>query len=182
VPNDAGLEAFDTSGEPQPASEAVSAKESAAASFIRQVNEIPESRRLRVDAFVRGAVARTVNIHVDALPPGGSLEECGLDSLALLDLQFRIEKAVALRVPWNCVAEVIRADLGVNAAEDVDGRLSGAARELLAELMPEASDVIALPGITLDTIQQLYSVETLVRIVSYVCRSAVPRCLQQAEP
>jgi epothilone polyketide synthase D len=58
-----------------------------------------DERRRRIAESVHAAVAHALDMEISRLHPQRPLSECGLDSLAGMDIKNRLERALAVRIP-----------------------------------------------------------------------------------
>lgn len=92
------------------------------------------------------------------------IDDLGAESLDLLDIVFRLERAFSIKIP--------RGDLERQASDsldgepyEVDGVLTAAALEKLKEAMPEVDPSAFKPGLLTKDIPRLFTVRTFQNIV-----------------
>ncbi len=113
---------------------------------------------------VRECIAEALQRDVDDVALGSNLvDDLGADSLAFLDIVFRLEQAFDIQITRG---EMERAARGDMSEEDFapNGVISNAGLERLRELMPEASSRIH-PGLKPMQILTLFTTQTFVNMV-----------------
>ena len=103
---------------------------------------------------------------VEVTPESSLFSDLGAESLDLLDIIFRLEKAFGIKIPRGNVALEILATSGVRE-EDVivDGAVTELGAKLLREHMPEVKPEKIKAGFCLDDIPSLFTVQTFVKTV-----------------
>ncbi len=99
------------------------------------------------------------SVHLDS----NLVDDLGADSLAFLDIVFKLEQAFDIEITRGEMERVARGDMGEEEFAP-DGVVSEAGLVRLRELMPESVDRIA-PGLRPGGILGLFTVQTFLRIV-----------------
>ncbi len=114
---------------------------------------------------VRRCVAEALGLEVDAVPLDANLfGELGADSLALLDIVFRIEQAFDIQITRGEMERAARGDMSDDEFAP-NGVISEAGLERLRRLMPEAGERIK-QGLKPADILTLFSVRTFLNMVN----------------
>ena len=114
--------------------------------------------------IVAGCIADALAIDVAGVKLDSNLmADLGADSLALLDIVFRLEQAFNIQITRG---EMERAARGEMSEEEFapDGVISEAGLDRLRSLLPEAAERIH-PGLRTGQILTLFSVRTFVNMV-----------------
>ncbi|MFE6921001.1 acyl carrier protein [Nocardia sp. NPDC057663] len=121
---------------------------------------------------VQEAVAEAVGIDLDEAEPDATvLGELGAESIDLLDILFRIERKVGVKIQASEIAELLQGELSDEEFEDADGIISSAGLAQLASVLPQI-DVAELAGkLTADQVMTLFTVRNLAEMAS--ARSAL---------
>ena len=91
------------------------------------------------------------------------IDDLGAESLDLLDIVYRLERAFGIKIPrGNIEAEARQATEG---EYEVDGVLTELALRKLSEVMPEVAPEEIKPGLTVKDIARLFLVETFYNLV-----------------
>ncbi|MBF6451847.1 acyl carrier protein [Nocardia cyriacigeorgica] len=116
---------------------------------------------------VREAVAEAVGIEVDEAEPDATvLGELGAESIDLLDILFRIERKVGVKIQAAEIAELLQGELSDEEFEDADGRITPAGRAQLARALPQL-DPSTLPStLTADQVMTLFTVRNLAEMAT----------------
>lgn len=115
-------------------------------------------------AVVRLCVAEALALDVERVTLDANLmDELAADSLALLDIVFRLEQAFQLQITRGEMERAARGDM-TDEEFAPNGVISEAGLLRLRTLMPEAAGRIA-PGLRPGHILTLFSVRTLLNLV-----------------
>lgn len=124
-----------------------------------QENEIFEKVK---DAIVDALCAEDMEVTAESTLFG----ELGAESLDLLDIIFRLEKAFGIKIPRGNMVQEILDSAGVKEEElIVDGAVTELGAKLLRERMPEVKPEKIPAGFSLDDIPALFTVQTFVNTV-----------------
>jgi acyl carrier protein len=126
------------------------------------VSTLPATSAERAEV-VRGCIAEALNVDTNTVSLSSNLmDDLGADSLAFLDIVFRIEQAFGIEITRG---EMERAARGTMSEEEFapQGVVSDAGLARLRELMPEGGSRIA-PGLRANQILTLFTVTTFANI------------------
>jgi acyl carrier protein len=130
------------------------------------VDEVLGERRGEIEPAVRRCIADAFNVAIERVTPSATLtEELGGESLDFLDLAYRLETTFAVKIPRDGIRIAAQATLGPNF--DNRGLLSEEALERLRTLLPEVDQSRLARGLTTTRINDLFTVETFVRLVAW---------------
>lgn len=120
------------------------------------------------ECFVEALGVEPEEVHLRAKV----IDELGAESLDLLDIVYRLERAFGIKIPrGNIEAEARQATDG---EYEVDGVLTDKAIKQLREHMPEVDPAEWKPGLTVKDIPRLFVVETFVNLVLRLRSEQVP--------
>lgn len=120
----------------------------------------PETRA----TIVRACVAESLSLAVDQVQLDANLmDELGADSLAFLDIVFRLEQEFDIQITRGEMERAARGDMSEDEFAP-DGVISEAGLVRLRTLMPEAGDRIQ-PGLRPGQILTLFTVRTFLNMV-----------------
>jgi len=115
---------------------------------------------------VRRAFADALGLSLGDVAFGSTvLGDLGAESLDLLDIAFRLERAFDIRIPRGGIEQTGRQGLGENEAYEVGGVLTRAALDRLAEAMPEVPPAEFRTGLKVSEVGTLLRVGTFYNIV-----------------
>ena len=92
------------------------------------------------------------------------LADLGAESLDLLDIAFRLERAFDIRIPRGGIEQNSRQGLAEGEAYEVNGVLTAAALDRLAEMMPEVDRSEFRDGLKVSEVPTLWRVGTFYNI------------------
>ncbi|OLF15012.1 acyl carrier protein [Actinophytocola xanthii] len=111
---------------------------------------------------VRSAVAEAVGIdETDAEPNATVLGDLGAESIDLLDILFRIERKVGVKISANEIAELLQGDLSDEEFEGEDGVITEAGLAQLASVLPQIDRAELAGKVTADDVMTLFTVQNL---------------------
>jgi acyl carrier protein len=119
---------------------------------------------------VRESIVEALGVDEEEVTPAATLfEDLGAESLDLLDIVFRLEKAFGIKIPRGGIQQDILATEGIKE-EDVlvDGAFTALGAQKLRERMPEIDKDRIHEGFRVDDIPTLFTVQTFVNIVKQV--------------
>ncbi len=117
-------------------------------------------------AGVRRAFADALGLGVEEVAFSSSvLGELGAESLDLLDIAFRLERAFDIRIPRGGIESTGRQGLGEAEPYEVGGVLTRAALDRLAAAMPEVPRAEFRQGLKVSEVGTLLRVGTFYNIV-----------------
>jgi acyl carrier protein len=112
---------------------------------------------------VRRCVAQAIDVEVDRVRLDANLmDDLGADSLAFLDIVFRIEQAFGIEITRGEIERTARGDMSEEEFAP-GGVVSEAGLARLRELLPEGASRIR-PGLRPGQILGLFTVETFLKI------------------
>jgi len=116
---------------------------------------------------VKEAIVDALGVDAEEVRPSSVLfDDLGAESLDLLDIVFRLEKAFGIKIPRGGLQQDILAAEGVKEADVlVDGTLTELGAKMLKERMPEVNQDKLVAGFRIDDIPTLFTVQTFVKIV-----------------
>jgi acyl carrier protein len=117
-------------------------------------------------AKVRGAFADALGLSLDEVEFGSVvLSGLGAESLDLLDIAFRLERAFDIRIPRGGIEQTSRQGLEESEPYEVAGVLTRSALDRLAEAMPEVPAAEFRDGLKTSEVATLLRVGTFYNIV-----------------
>jgi acyl carrier protein len=119
---------------------------------------------------VQESIVEALGVDEEEVTPAATLfEDLGAESLDLLDIVFRLEKAFGIKIPRSGIQQDILASEGLKE-EDllVDGAFTALGAQKLRERMPEIDKDRIQEGLRVDDIPTLFTVQTFVNIVKQV--------------
>jgi acyl carrier protein len=116
---------------------------------------------------VKEAIVDALGVDADEVRPDSVLfDDLGAESLDLLDIVFRLEKAFGIKIPRGGVQQDLLAAEGIKEQDViVDGALTALGAEKLRERMTEVKGEKIKAGFRIDDIPTLFTVQTFVNIV-----------------
>ncbi|MCX8043172.1 MAG: acyl carrier protein [Desulfobacterota bacterium] len=116
---------------------------------------------------VKEAVVEALGVDPDEVKPESVLfDDLGAESLDLLDIVFRLEKAFDIKIPRGGIQQDILAAEGVSEQDViVDGALTELGAQKLRERLSEVNPEKIKAGFRIDDIPTLFTVQTFVNIV-----------------
>ena len=123
----------------------------------------PQAAALIADALAR----EPAEVRLDSR----LVADLGAESIDFLDIVFRLEQAFAVRIPRGQILEEARGELSEEEFH-TDGVLSAAGLARLREVLDEVAPEFLAPGLRVDDVPYLFTVETLCKAVARAQRSA----------
>jgi len=116
---------------------------------------------------VKEAIVEALGVDESEVKPTSVLfDDLGAESLDLLDIVFRLEKAFDIKIPRGGIQQDILAAEGISEQEViVDGALTELGAQKLRERMTEVNPEKIKAGFRIDDIPTLFTVQTFVNIV-----------------
>lgn len=125
---------------------------------------LPHDVDPEIFAVVRSCFAEALGLDEDEVAYDSRvIDDLGAESLDLLDIVYRLERAFDIRIPRGGIERAARD--GVDGEYEVNGILTDLARERLAEAMPEVPPEEFRPGLKVSEIPLLFRVGTFYRLV-----------------
>ncbi len=124
----------------------------------------------------RKAIAETLNIDLDRIKPDSSLiKDLGAESLDFLDINYRLEQRFGIKMARRFILEHVEEMIGEGTAVDDTGKLTDKAIALLKIRLGEKARDLK-PGIYIDEVTSLITVESLAQGVMDILASIPERC------
>ena len=98
------------------------------------------------------------------------MDDLGAESIDLLDIVFRLERAFDVQIPRGDIEAQARTAAGDEPYE-IDGVLTTYGLQKLQEVMPEVDPTAFRAGLTARDIPRLFTVETFYNICLNLCRA-----------
>ncbi|WP_306364887.1 acyl carrier protein [Nocardia sp. CC227C] len=118
-------------------------------------------------AAVQQSVAEAVGLDIDEVEPDATvLGELGAESIDLLDILFRIERKVGVKIQAAEIAELLQGELTDEEWEDADGVLTPAGLAQLATVLPQIDPTELAGKITADQVMTLFTVRNLAEMTT----------------
>jgi len=93
------------------------------------------------------------------------IDDLGAESLDLLDIVYRMERAFNIRIPRGGIEKASREGLEEGESYEINGILTPRAVERLREAMPEVPDEEFKPGLKTSEIPLMFRVATFYNLV-----------------
>lgn len=97
--------------------------------------------------------------------------ELGAESIDFIDIIFRLEQEFGVRIPRGQILEEARGDLSEDGFQH-DGVLTSAGLARLREVLDEVPAAAIAPGLRVDEVPLLFTVETFCKVVVRARRAA----------
>ncbi len=128
--------------------------------------DLPSHVDPAIFAVVRDAFAEALGLDDDEVEYGSKIiDELGAESLDLLDIVYRLERAFDIRIPRSGIEKITREGLEKGEVYEVNGVLTDLALEKLAEAMPEVPREEFHQGLKVSEIPFLFRVATFYNLV-----------------
>jgi len=116
---------------------------------------------------VKEAIVEALGVDAEDVQPTSVLfDDLGAESLDLLDIVFRLEKAFGIKIPRGSIQQDMLAAEGIVEKDViVDGALTELGAQKLRERMTEVNPEKIKAGFRIDDIPTLFTVQTFVNIV-----------------
>ncbi|MFQ3574788.1 MAG: phosphopantetheine-binding protein [Thermodesulfovibrionales bacterium] len=122
------------------------------------------------------AISETLNIDISKITPESSLiKDLGAESLDFLDINYRLEQAFGIKMARRFILEHVEELYGEGVAIDDTGKLTDKAIEILKIRLGEKANDLK-PGIYIDEVTSLITVESLARGVMDILQSLPEKC------
>lgn len=131
-----------------------------------QIDRVMLPRRHEFVEAVREALREVLGIDTSNISDTANLvRDLGIESLDTLDVIFRLEMRYGVKIPRGGIRQLVEA--GLDSQLEHHGRLTDEALERLRIIMPEVSTDHIVPGLSAHSIPDLFTVETLGRLVAW---------------
>lgn len=124
-----------------------------------------------VAAIIADALARDVD---EVSLHSRLIADLGAESIDFLDIVFRLDQSFGVRIARGQILEEARGDLSEEAFHS-DGVLSAAGLQRLREVLDEVPAESFVPGLRVDDVPFLFTVETFCKVVVRAQRAAAAR-------
>jgi len=126
---------------------------------------------------VRKAISETLNIDKDSIMPESSLiRDLGAESLDFLDINYRLEQAFGIKMARHFVLEHVEEMFGEGSAIDDNSQLTDKAVTLLKNRLGEELAGELKPGMDMDEVPALVTVQSLTKGVLDILDSLPEKC------
>jgi acyl carrier protein len=126
---------------------------------------------------VKKAIAETLNIDKDSITPQSSLiRDLGAESLDFLDINYRLEQAFGIKMARHFVLEHVEEMFGEGSAIDENSQLTDKAVTLLKNRLGEKLAGELRPGMDMDEVPALVTVQSLTNGVMDILDSLPGKC------
>jgi len=102
------------------------------------------------------------------------IDDLGAESLDLLDIVYRLERAFEIRIPRGGIEKVTREGLERGEVYEVNGVLTETALTKLAAAMPEVPREEFAPGLKVSEVPYLFRVATFHALVTRILAEGAP--------
>ena len=118
---------------------------------------------------VQDAFAEALGLDLDEVEYDSKIvDDLGAESLDLLDIVFRLERAFDIKIPRGGIESAAKEGLGEGEAYEVNGVLTPLGLEKLAEAMPEVPNAEFREGLKVAEVPLLFRVATFCRLVCHL--------------
>ncbi len=126
---------------------------------------------------VKKAIGQTLKIEPSTILPEQSLmRDLGAESLDFLDINYRLEQTFGIKTARHFVLEHIEELFGEGSAIDENSQLTDKAIELLRIRLGENLPVELRPGMDMDEVPPLITVQGMAKAVMDILESLPDRC------
>ena len=127
---------------------------------------LPEGVNQQILSTVRECFAEALGLEEDEVEWGSRvIDDLGAESLDLLDIVYRLERAFDIRIPRGGIESTGKEGLEEGEEYEVNGILTDRAVEKLAEAMPEVPRDEFQPGMKAAEVPLLFRVGTFYNLV-----------------
>jgi acyl carrier protein len=127
-----------------------------------------------LDAIVKDAVVEALALDDDeATPQATIMDDLGAESIDLLDVLFRIQKATGVKIEASHLGDYIQGGIPDDEFSDENEIISAKGAEQLHRVMPQ-TDPAELEGtLSAEDVMSLFTIENLVEMVRFRVEAAV---------
>jgi acyl carrier protein len=127
--------------------------------------------------IVSDAVVLALAAEPDQIRPDTKLlEDLGAESIDFLDITFRLEQMLPIRIPRDDLIEQFEEVLGEETVVDADRRLTPLGAYLIRERLAGIDSERVQPGLPVDEIVKLWTVQTWVEIAKRLLETLPEKC------
>ncbi len=128
--------------------------------------DLPANVDAEIFSTVRACFAEALGLDDDEVEYDSKvIDDLGAESLDLLDIVYRLERAFDIRIPRGGIEKVTREGLEKGEVYEVNGVLTELALDKLAAAMPEVPRDEFRPGLKASEVPFLFRVATFYRLV-----------------
>lgn len=118
---------------------------------------------------VQDAFAEALGLDLDEVEYDSKIiDDLGAESLDLLDIVFRLERAFDIKIPRGGIESAAKEGLADDEAYEVNGVLTPLGLEKLSEAMPEVPKEEFREGLKVAEVPLLFRVATFCRLVCHL--------------
>jgi acyl carrier protein len=129
--------------------------------------------------YVREAIVLALAVEPDQVTPDTKLlEDLGAESIDFLDITFRLEQMLPIRIPRDDLIEQFEEVLGEETLVDADRRLTPLGAYLIRERLAGIDSERVQPGLPVDEIVKLWTVQTWVELSRRLLDTLPDECPQ----
>src|SRR5512139_1956160 len=126
---------------------------------------------------VKKAIAHTLKLEPEKIQPNESLmKDLGAESLDFLDINYRLEQAFGIKMARHFVLEHVEEMFGEGSAIDENSQLTDKAVTLLKNRLGEELAGELKPGMDVDEVPALVTVQSLTKGVLDILDSLPEKC------
>jgi acyl carrier protein len=119
-----------------------------------------------VDSAVKEAVVEALALDDDEVTPGSTLmDDLGAESIDLLDILFRIEKATGVKIEAADLGDYIQGGIPDDEFSNEDEVITAKGAEQLAKVMPQVDPSEVEGSLKAEEVITLFTVQNLVNMV-----------------
>ncbi|ROO51993.1 phosphopantetheine binding protein [Micromonospora sp. Llam0] len=118
-------------------------------------------------AVLRPALAEAVGLEESDIEPSATiLGDLGAESIDLLDVLFRVERVVGVKISATEIADLLQGDLSDDEFEGPGGIVTAAGLDQLQRVLPQIDKAELAGRLVADDIMNLFTVENLAYLVA----------------
>ena len=130
---------------------------------------VPNPQDPSIFAPVQDAFAEALGLDLDEVEYGSKIiDDLGAESLDLLDIVFRLERAFDIKIPRGGIESAAKEGLAEGESYEVNGVLTALGLEKLSEAMPEVPSEEFREGLKVAEVPLLFRVATFCRLVCHL--------------
>jgi acyl carrier protein len=119
-----------------------------------------------VDSAVKEAVVEALALDDDEVTPDSTLmDDLGAESIDLLDILFRVEKATGVKIEASDLGDYIQGGIPDDEFSDDNEVITSKGAEQLAKVMPQVDASEVVGSLKADEVITLFTVQNLVDMV-----------------
>jgi len=130
---------------------------------------VPNPRDPSIFDPVQDAFAEALGLDLEEVEYDSKIiDDLGAESLDLLDIVFRLERAFDIKIPRGGIESAAKEGLGEGESYEINGRLTPLGIEKLSEAMPEVPNEEFREGLKVAEVPLLFRVATFCRLVCHL--------------